>query len=238
MLVLILLRQCDDPCVGFAMTGWSALHYSSPPRLEPPHDPAPAVGDIGWKPLLRHQRADGVQTGTFNPGWSRIGWTDSALIFDFWFATTRARNRARRLNERTHELGDVGEIFLQCVGAKHYIEIHVTPENQRLQLAWSDERVDLVRKGKATLEEFVVSDPSWVESITEIAPSYWSARTIVPVAHVLPGGQPFNRATELLACVCRYDTSDGPVPVLSSTADFQGQRFHHRAAWHRVELLA
>jgi hypothetical protein len=214
---------------------WPAVHHSSMPLLEPPRA-VPFGGNAAWRPLRRHQRADGSLAGTFNPGAARISWIESAVVVDFGFAGTRPQNRARQLNELTHELGDVGEIFLQALGANHYVEIHVTPENQRLQLVWTDERVDAVRKARATLQQFTISDPSWVRSTTKVTESCWSARTIVPVENLIPGGRKFDAGTALLACVCRYDVSDGATPVLSSTADFQAQRFHHRAAWHRVVL--
>lgn len=215
---------------------WPALRLTSAPVLEAP--PAlPAAVLTGWKPLIRHQRQDGPPSGRFNPGWARIGWTPSALVVDFAFTATGACNRARRLNERTYLLGDVGEIFLQWPGSDRYVEIHVTPENQRLQLAWRNEGLEAVRKGKAQLEDFAVADPGWVQSVAQAGPTLWSARTLVPAAVITPAGREFAADDGLLAAICRYDYSGGTPPVLSSTANFQGQPFHTREAWQRVRLL-
>jgi hypothetical protein len=215
---------------------WPALHATSLPPLQPP-TPEPPIAAKHWQALRRHQRPDDALAGTFNAGAASISWLESDLIVDFVFAGTHARNRARQLNERTHELGDVGEIFLHCNGVEHYIEIHVTPENQRLQLRWTEDGVAAVRKGRAKLEDCMVPDPDWVQSITAVAPSFWSARTIVPASLLLPAGGMFERTTQLRASICRYDTSDGSTPVLSATADYKGGRFHDRAAWHDVVLL-
>lgn len=226
----------DSPHLSVLAMTWPALHLASSPVLAAP-TPEPHIAATHWQTLRRHQRRDDALAGTFNAGAACLSWMESALIVDFVFVATRAQNRASRLNERTHELGDVGEIFLQAVGIEHYIEIHVTPENQRLQLRWTQDCVDAVRKGRATLEAFTVDDPDWVQSNTKVAPSFWSARTIVPASLLLAAGQSFHRDTQLRASVCRYDTSDGSTPVLSSTADYKGGRFHDRDAWHSVVLL-
>ncbi|MSU49850.1 MAG: hypothetical protein EXS37_12325 [Opitutus sp.] len=197
----------------------------------------PVTDAIGWRPLIRHQRAGDHPWREFNPGWARIGWRPAALVVEFVFAGVGAENQARRMNERTHLLGDVGEIFLQWTGSDRYIEIHVTPENRRLQITWSGDRLRAVRQGKASLEDFTISDRKWVRSVTKTAPYFWSACVEVPATTVMTAGREFVRTTALRVAICRYDyTGGGVMPVLSSTASFRGRPFHTRAAWHRVRL--
>ena len=175
-------------------------------------------------------------TNEFVPGTARIGWEPSALVVDFAFVGVGAQNQARRLNERTHLLGDVGEIFVQWRGSDRYIEIHLTPENQRLQLDWTGERLEAVRNRRATLEDFAVADPDWVRSVTKIASTFWSARLLVPASVVIGGDGRFGPETALRVAVCRYDYRAGTTPVLSSTANFHGRPFHTRTAWSRLSL--
>ncbi len=163
-------------------------------------------------------------------------WEPAALVVDFCFVATAACNSARRLNERTHLLGDVGEIFLQCAENDRYVEIHVTPENQRLQLEWNSERFEAVRNKRAALEDFAIADPNWVQTCTAVASTGWSASVRIPAAVLLEEGAVFHGGARLLAAVCRYDCGGGDKPVLSTTANFGGQPFHTRTAWHRARL--
>ncbi len=230
------MSQADSHrAVASEPTGWAAKRWTPRTAMEAP-SALPVGAAVGWKPLLRHQRKGEPLRGDFHPGWARLGWNVSVLVAEFAFAGNGAGNRARGLNERAHLLGDVGEIFLQWAGADRYIEIQVTPENQRLQLGWSGERIAAVRKGQATLEDFTISDPDWVQSVTTVAPTFWSARVVVPAAAILAGGREFDPETALLAAVGRYDYGGRETPILSASTDFRGQPFHTRAAWHRVRL--
>lgn len=199
---------------------------------------SPAGNPRGWKPLLKHRRAEGnaAPDRRFNPGWARIGWTSSALVVDFAFVATTARNRAIRLNERTYLLGDVGEIFLQWLGSDRYIEIHITPENQRLQLSWDAAGLQRIRQRQAVLDDFAVADLNWVQSVTSVSPTLWSARVIVPAGTIAHGLANLESDSHLIAAVCRYDYGGKETPILSSTVDFQGSPFHTRAAWDRLVL--
>ena len=69
--------------------------------------PAPGriVNTIGM-PLVRIPRGEGPEVG-FQSGWARVSWSAMQLCWEAVFLTGRASNRARRLNERTWELGDV-----------------------------------------------------------------------------------------------------------------------------------
>ena len=95
--------------------------------------PAVSLSDLGpdWKDL--GQAWLPARESGFNRGWARIRWNADGLLFETLFTQTRPSNRARRLNDRTWELGDVGEFFLQERQTGRYLELHVTPENQRLQ---------------------------------------------------------------------------------------------------------
>lgn len=214
---------------------WTVWRREFSAAFEVPRE-FPALGETGWRPLGRHQRAGEPATRGFNPGWARMTWEPAALVVDFCFVATAACNAARRLNERTHLLGDVGEIFLQRAESDRYLEVHVTPENQRLQLEWNSERFEAVRTKRAALEDFAIADPNWVQTCTAVASTGWSASVRIPAAVLLDGGEVFLVGARFLAAVCRYDYGGGDRPVLSSTANFGGQPFHTRSAWHHARL--
>ena len=219
-----------------AAAEWKISRAPTPLVLTAALEP-PSVTASDWRPLRRHAKADASAAKAFNPGWARLQWTPAALAVDFVFLGERAHNAATTLNQRTHELGDVAELFLQWPEVDRYIELHVTPENQLLQLAWTTEALAAVRAGKRTLEERVVADPSWVQSRASVAKTFWSARMIVPPKVVAPELKAFRAGLELRTSMCRYDYSLGRPPVLSSIVDYRGGRFHEREAWQRIVLV-
>ena len=71
--------------------------------------------------------------------------------------------------------------------AGRYLELHVKPENQRLRLLFCHGDIEQFRAGEASLESFLVDDPHWVASETEIGAGFWAMRTILP-ASIFGGG--------------------------------------------------
>jgi hypothetical protein len=169
----------------------------------------------------------------FSPGWAHIGWCPTGLDISGVFIGRNQTNRARKLNDRTWELGDIFEFFLQAEGGARYVELHVTPENHRLQLLWPAGGLEEFRAGKAVLEEFTVDDPAWVESAVRVESDHWTIRLHVPFRCLgLGDGKP---PKTLRACVCRYDWSSGS-EVLSSTAPLREANYHRVAEWSTLRL--
>lgn len=99
---------------------------------------SPASVDPTWMPLGQPWDT-GASDPDFQPGWARVRWHENCLHYDAVFMGAGARNSARQLNERTWELGDIAEIFLQAVRGPNYLEVNITPENFRLELLWSSD---------------------------------------------------------------------------------------------------
>lgn len=95
----------------------------------------PMAVDPTWQPLTQPWLKT-AGPSAFHPRWAKVSWSCLGLCYDVVFLGPRHHNRACRLNERTWELGDVCELFLQLSGQSTYLELHVTPENHRLQLLW------------------------------------------------------------------------------------------------------
>jgi hypothetical protein len=169
----------------------------------------------------------------FKPATVRTGWTGTDLAVLAEMDDDDIANRARRLNERTYELGDVFEIFLKPEGQDRYFEIHVTPENQKLQLRFP--RPGAIREkpkdpAADPLAPFLFEDPL-IRSLTlvEAARARWSVLALVPLAFIHESG-PVRPGTVWRFSFSRYDYTQGrPKPVISSTSP------HAVADFHRTE---
>ncbi len=187
-----------------------------------------------WAPLYQSWRRNGPENG-FQPGWANITWNHDALCIEMLFRGASPRNRARSLNEATWSLGDVGEIFLQREDVKEYLELHVTPENQRLQLRWPPGGIERLREKSADLSNFAVSDPDWVSSQTRLTLDAWSACMVVPA--LCFGLNRLTKGMRLRGAVCRYHYPQvKSPPLLSCTAPLQAPFFHRCQDWHVLVL--
>lgn len=195
---------------------------------------SPASIDAGWLPLRQAWRPDGPER-RFQPGWARIRWTPDAFWIDTVFRGGRAVNRATRLNERTWEMGDVSEVFLQEVGDSRYLELHVTPENHRLQLAFAPGDIERLRDGTAAFESFLVDDPEWVTSEVSRAADFWAARVRLPADRF--GRGPLAPGRRFRGTFCRYDCDRPDTIVYSATAPLGEVNYHRRADWDDFLLV-
>ncbi|MDZ4805577.1 MAG: hypothetical protein SGI90_12020 [Candidatus Eisenbacteria bacterium] len=209
---------------------WPALPLVGPLAAVPPVSPA-EVGP-SWHQLGQHWRP-AAEPG-LNSGWARIHWNDTGLLYEAVFLQRRPANRARRLNERTWELGDIAEFFLQDPATGRYLELHVTPENQRLQLLWPLGGLERFRAGTAPLDDFLIPDSRWVESHTGVTAGHWTARAFIPYSCLGLERPPCPPV--LRTAVCRYDRSRGP-ELFSSTARLTEPNYHRHQEWAELRLL-
>ena len=224
----------NSPSSSPARATWTARPASASPEKVSQLTPARVDGQ--WTPLVQHWVKGGTEPA-FQPGWARISWNQDSLVYDIVLTGAGARNSATRTNELTYDLGDVCEVFVEAQGGNHYLELHITPENQRLQLHWPLGGLDKVRAKQAKLDEFMVSNPDWVRTTTQVGSDYWAAQAVVPAALLGLPGNTLTAKTGLNTAVCRYDYTAQKKPTLSSTAAFQELFFHRRAEWHNLVLL-
>ncbi len=218
--------KASVPSVG---SSWAAPALTEPAFSVPLASPANLGPD--WVELRQSWLA--ASEANFNRGWARIRWDQAGLLFETVFLQRNPANHARQLNERTWELGDIAEFFLQEVAGGRYLELHVTPENQRLQLLWPPDGLARFRAGTAALEQFTVGDPNWVSSETQVEKTHWAARAYVPFRCL--GLAPGAQLGGLRTAVCRYDRSHGP-EILSSTARLSEPNYHRIAEWAQLQL--
>ena len=187
-----------------------------------------------WQPLRQAWLPTGPEK-KFQPGWARVTWASDHLCYEAYFVGPAPHNRARTLNERTWELGDICEVFVEVAGGPGYVELHVTPENQRLQLLWRPGAFERFSAGEAPLAAATIPDPNWVQSTGHVTAAGWAISAILP-AHVL-GWAELSPELLLRTAVCRYDCGPRGEPVrLSSTAALTFPSYHRRAEWHLLVL--
>ena len=122
----------------------------------------------------------------FKPACVRTGRTESDLAVFAEMEDEDIFNKATSLNECTYELGDVFEIFVKPETQEKYFEIHVTPENQKLQLSFP--RPGAIREKPAApvadpLAKYKFDNPVICSrTLVEAARSRWSVLALLPLA--------------------------------------------------------
>lgn len=134
-------------------------------------------------------------------------------------------NAATQHNQRTWELGDVFEIFVQREGSPAYSEVHVTPDNVRLHLQFADETH---HQRIASLAE-VAADPEEIHSTVERFSAGWNVIVSIPLAASV--------GERIRVSFCRYDYApQWEKPVLSTSSPHPVVKFHRPAEWTLLEI--
>ena len=169
----------------------------------------------------------------FEPGYVRLGCFENTFLVYARLRDQEPKNLSARWNEDAWKLGDVIELFLRVDGCRDYYELHVTPENQRLQIRFPESSSASTRK--IIPEEWKV-DESLFSSIARVnrARSGWEAFLSVDLASLF-GREWLSRSFHFL--MGRYDYQPGrKLPVLSATAPITIPRFHRLHEWSQARL--
>jgi hypothetical protein len=181
--------------------------------------------------FFRQAWLDKEETG-FSPGVVRTAGQGNLLLVFAELTDVDIFSWATKLNQRAWELGDVLEIFLRPAETESYFEFHVTPNNQRLQLAYPD--VYGVAKARSTgrLDEFlipgdVLQSRTWIEKPL----SKWYVYAEIPVSTVT-GSCYVRDQMQWRFSFGRYDYTRGTHhPVISSTSPLTQPDFHRQHEW-------
>lgn len=170
----------------------------------------------------------------FRPGTIAVAWTAGALeiaaqLLDDDLVTTVSAD-----NQRTWELGDVFEVFLQLAGRREYVEMHVTPNNFRLHSRLPGVRGEIRPGGpRLPLSDLLVQPPGF-ESLATTSPGEWRATLLIPPSVL--GLPRWEQGVHLRASFCRYDAGPGRKPVLSSSSPHPVPSFHRPDEWAPLSL--
>jgi len=175
----------------------------------------------------------------FLPAVVRTGWRNDALLVFAELPDADIFTRATTLNERMWELGDVFEIFLRPVEQVPYLEFHVTPNNQRLQLRIANaESYNIVKNTGSITHALVPGDAfcSMAWACPEI--KKWFAYAEIPAKSVCDEVKPLS-GCQWLFSFSRYDYTRGrEKPVISSTSAHVEPKFHHQQDWGALNFRA
>jgi hypothetical protein len=176
---------------------------------------------------------DEVEAG-FRPADVRLSWTAEGLFVHAGLEDGEVGSRSTSDNQKMWELGDVFEMFLMVEGRRDYVELHVTPGNQRLHLQLPGVGGEVRPGSQALTFEQMLVEPVGFSSSTRPTKRGWSVSAKVP-ATVL-GLKTLEPGLRLRVAFARYDASPGREPVLSTTASHPVVSFHRPEEWMAVTL--
>jgi hypothetical protein len=162
----------------------------------------------------------------------QVGWREDALLVFVELPDRDIFTAAIALNQRMWELGDTFEMFLRPSGQVAYVEFHVTPNNQRLQLRIPGSKA--LNRARATnqFEEFLLSGNAF-HSVTWVQPRSrkWFVYAAIPAMTVC-GQTRICAGSQWHFSFCRYDYTRGHTePVISSTSPHAKPDFHQQQDW-------
>jgi hypothetical protein len=168
----------------------------------------------------------------FTPAEVRVGWWDESLLVFAELTDADIHSSATELNQRMWELGDTFEMFLRPADQEPYLEFHVTPNNQRLQLRIAN--TTALRRAQAANEfdEFLLPGEVF-HSTTWVQPERqrWFVFADIPTGAV-SGQTGVIIGSRWHFSFSRYDyTRDVAEPVISSTSPHVRPDFHRQEEW-------
>jgi hypothetical protein len=166
----------------------------------------------------------------FTPGIIRVGRHRNSLLLFAELMDADIFSDAKKMNERMWELGDTLEIFLSEESAASYVEFHVTPNNQRLQLRFpGTEALRQAQKANA-FDQFLLAgrvfySQTWMEA------DKWFVYAEIPAMPVCGSHKPLA-GTNWRFSFSRYDYVRGrKEPILSSSSPHAKADYHRREEW-------
>jgi hypothetical protein len=168
----------------------------------------------------------------FEPGVVRTGWRKDSLLIFAELTDVDIFSEANSIDYLLWEAGEVFEMFLRPLNQPAYVEFHVTPRNQRLQLRFADSSmVQRVRKSKSV--ESVLIRGEAFQSLTWVRPQIqqWFVYAEIPASSVCSLEYPLA-GSQWQFSFSRYDYTRGrKEPVISSTSPHAAPDFHRQHEW-------
>lgn len=175
----------------------------------------------------------------FAPAKARAGWRIRTLWVYAELTDADIFTRASGLNQRLWEMGDAFEIFLRPEGQQAYVEFQVAPNNQRLQLRYSNRAaLDRARETSNLDSVLLPGEAFQSRTWTEPARSRWHVLAQIP-AKSLSGSETSLEGCRWRFSFSRYDYTRGcDEPVISSTSPHPQADFHRQDDWGILEFVA
>lgn len=166
----------------------------------------------------------------FTPATVRAGRRRNSLLVFAELEDADIFTSATKLNQRMWELGDTLEFFLSPENAPGYVEFHVTPNNQRLQLRFPSTEAQRRARQANAFDEFLLAGRAFF-SQTWVEARNWFVYAEIPSAPVCGVNQPIS-GTRWKFSFSRYDYVRGRKgPIYSSTTPHAKLDYHRREEW-------
>lgn len=169
----------------------------------------------------------------FLPARVRTGWIPGSLLVYAEMEDVDVFNPVTGFNRFAFKHGDVFEIFLRPREQAAYYEIHITPQNQVLQLRIpSDEHFHSEDKDWAVLRSWLVYERQIASQVrVDSAANRWWLQAAIPFDMILESGR-VEPGSQWRFSFSRYDYTRGRRrPVLSSTSPHMRTDFHRQKEW-------
>ena len=182
-----------------------------------------------WRAELEHD---------FAPGQVRVGWRLDELLVFAELTDRDIFSHATGDNQRMWELGDTFEMFLRPSWQTDYFELHVTPNNHRLQLRIPS--FEALRRAQTAGEFGAFHLPlNSFHSRTWVQPENqkWFVFAAVPAQKVC-GQDQLLPGSRWHFSFSRYDYTRGDAePVISSTSPHAVASFHRQEEWGELTFV-
>ena len=189
------------------------------------------------KPCQLHQAWRSEPSLGFAPASVRVGRRDDCLLVFAELTDQDIFSSARRFNQRLWELGDAFEIYLRPADRTAYLQVDISPNNQRVQLRIPS--AEAIRRAQ-TANEFadLVSRENVVRSATWLMPEdeKWFVFAAIP-AQAVCGSANLRAEKRWCFSFARYDYTRGQLePVISSTSPHGQANFHRQEEWGVIQF--
>jgi hypothetical protein len=168
----------------------------------------------------------------FTAGSVRAGWRAESLLILAELEDADIFTKVTGPNQKAWLLGDTFEIFLRPIEQSAYVEFHVTPNNQHLQLRFPDADAAVRASQGGSIRSFMVPGEVF-RSRTWLRPENrrWFVFAKIPAAVVCAQPKPL-RGSRWQFSFSRYDYIRGRAePLISSTSPHAEANFHRQQEW-------
>ncbi len=172
----------------------------------------------------------------FRLGDARLSWTPAALHVEAHLTDDDVISRTTGDNQKSWELGDVFEIFVQIEGHPGYAELHVTPNQHRVQLDLPGPRGRPTPEAAPLAFDKMLVTPVRFDGKATRTTTGWRVIATIPAS--IFSLDRFAPGQRLRVAFSRYDATTGQPPVLSTTAAHRRIDFHRPTEWSAIVLAS
>ena len=188
-----------------------------------------------FRPVTRHALGQAwleKEEHDFAPAFVRTGWRGNSLLVFAELTDFDIFNAATALNQRTWELGDTFEIFLQPTDQTAYIEFQVAANNQRAQMRFTDAcALENVRR-TGSMEPVLMHDHAFFSRTWVQSGACWYVYAEIRGKEIGDGAASLQ-SRQWRFSFSRYDYTRGhKQPVISSTSRHAEPDFHRQQEWN------